>query len=84
MAEEKIGLLLGFSKRWYPLSNEIFVRVLIDNDVIIIPIDYRKKTHIEKEYPVDSKILLACSENGEWHILSRHLNHVTLKKTILY
>lgn len=80
---EKIGRMVGFTKRWYPLSNEIFVRILIDDDVISIPIDYRQKTYIEKEYPVNSQIPLEYTGNGEWHILSKKLNHVTLRKTII-
>ena len=83
MKEEKIGKLLGFSKRWYPLSNDIFVCILVENCAISIPIDHRQRAYIEKEYPIDSDILLTRTDDGEWHILSRHLNPVTLKKSVI-
>jgi hypothetical protein len=83
MYKEKIGKVLNFSKKWYPLSSEVFLHVQVDNSVISIPINYKQKTVIEEEYPVNSQILLAYSDSGEWHILSRHLNPVTLKKILL-
>ncbi len=63
------GKLTGFTKRWNPFSTEVFALVEVDARVINVPIDYRQKTIIQKEHPIDSLVPLAFND-GRWEIIS--------------
>jgi hypothetical protein len=65
-----IGKLMGFTKRWNPLSTEVFALVEVDARVINVPIDYRQKSIIQKEHPVDSLVPLIFND-GKWEITSQ-------------
>jgi hypothetical protein len=75
MSEKKVvsptilGILVGFTKRWNPLSTEIFARVEVDDQVISVPIDYRQKNIIQREHPIYSIVPLIFKE-GKWEITS--------------
>ena len=64
-----LGILVGFTKRWNPLSTEIFARVEVDDQVINVPIDYRQKNIIQREHPIYSIVPLIFNE-GKWEITS--------------
>jgi hypothetical protein len=65
-----IGKLMGFTKRWNPFSTEVFALVEVDARVINVPIDYRQKSIIQKEHPIDSLVPLTFNA-GKWEITSK-------------
>ncbi len=75
MSERKVvsptilGILIGFTKRWNPLSTEVFAQVEVDDRVIKVPIDYRQKNIIQREHPIYSIVPLIFNE-GKWEITS--------------
>jgi hypothetical protein len=72
-AEPIIGKLVGFTKRWNPFNNDIYVLVEVNNNIMNIPIDFRQKKFILMEHSIDSRIPLVYSD-GKWHIHSRQIS----------
>ncbi len=70
MAPVVAGRLIGFTRRWNPLSTEIFAKVEVGSTVISVPIDYRQQKFIQKEHPINSPVSLVYKD-GRWQIASR-------------
>lgn len=76
MSEKKVinptilGILVGFTKRWNPFTNEVFALVEVDAKVINVPIDYRQQIFIQNEHPLNSLVPLIFNE-GKWQISSQ-------------
>ncbi len=68
--ERASGILVGFTSRWNPFTTKVNVVIKSGDKTMKIPIDYRQRKFIEKEYPVGSKVEVERYE-GNWRIKSQ-------------